>query len=148
VALVLILLSSVAHASSTRTEKPNAFSISFLDTLFFYSVNYDRNLTDWFGIGGGAAYVGTSNNGGALMQLYANFYPVGTETTSMLLSVGGVVSSQEFTNVSFTGDHGYGTLGVGIEYRKNFLFRGKLNMIYSNKDFFAPWPGFSVGFAF
>lgn len=134
---------------SYRLLQPNSFTISLLDVALAYSVDYDRVLNEYFGLGISGSYIGNSDDFAAgIVNLHANIYPVGGKSFAMLISPGYSITTSDYDVLNFTGGSGFGTVGVGFEYRKTLVLRVKLNFLIGPDDFWFPYPGISLGGAF
>ena len=143
----------------TRSTRPNVISLALGDQGIYYSINYDRALSKWVGVGGGFSVLPFLYQ----FPVYCNFYPVGSQKTALLLTLGFTVGFESYPIDSFSGPfHTRATLdgafGVGFEYRSRFLLRLKANVFFpfsgpslafGTQLFVSPvWPGLFLGYAF
>lgn len=152
--LYVILLSQfffVGQAySSQRTENKHAVTLTLGGQHFLYSLGYDYTFIDQLALGADVSYIGDGSDGIFLGGIHTNVYPVGSDTVAMM-----VTGSINFANIDFDyedvglqGSEFYGTIGVGVEYRKNLIFRAQVLSYITQHDFFIPWLGISIGAAF
>lgn len=140
-----------AQELTYREKNPNAVSLSLLDHGVVYSLDYDRSFTKWFALGAGMSLAGSGSTFLGLFHAYGMFYPAGKRTTSLFLSAGAsalTVDDSLFSTDRFVGSPFYGNAGVGVEYRKDFLFRFKINALFNGQGVLVPWPGVTFGYAF
>lgn len=134
-----------------REINKNIASISLLDHGLAYSLDYDRSLNKWVALGLGTTFAGGGGDFVMLFHAYGLFYPVGGKHTSLFTSLGGSAATTNdgfFSSDTSEGSPFYGHAGVGVEYRKDFVFRFKVNALFFDGGYFVPWPGFTFGYAF
>jgi hypothetical protein len=73
-ALMMIASSTVA-AAGVREERPNLIGGEVLGRGIFLTLNYERFLTNVFGIGAGVMAIGTSDGGATIVPLYLSIVP-------------------------------------------------------------------------
>jgi hypothetical protein len=145
----------------------NAVYAEGLGPGLFYSINYERDFENVYGVRVGFSYVSlseTDNNGTSLNATFLSF-PItfsylGIGSLTHIFEVGGggtvlYVSGTASTiggSSSGSGVGGIGTLILGYRYQPphgGFMFRvGIAPLITSYGDTFLPWPYLSLGGTF
>lgn len=150
---VMLLVTSEVTAESEltfRETNKNAISLSLLDTGLLYSINYDHTFVKYFGLGVSGELAGGGGDVIGMGGIFANVYPIGSKTTALMVSAGAnMITGDSLGGIDrFGTTNFYGNVGVGIEYRKDFLFRFKINTLFNNNGVLVPWPGVTFGYAF
>jgi hypothetical protein len=145
----MMFASEKSMAQSSRLEMPNDVNIELLGRCILYSFNYQRMLSQNFGLEGGFSLIGGSGASITLFSAGARAYLLGGNS-SPCLGAGFVFASASTDAGPFSGSSSgsYGYIAPGFEYRSSggFLFRASINFLVS--DGFFVWPGFQFGIAF
>ena len=141
----------------TRVTNPSAVSLELLGRGFFYSLNFDRVISDDIAVGAGFGTASTDNGSISMIPVYGNYYF--KRDANSLFATAGVAIIPSATNGNSlrlsTARLNYSTpsvapeLGLGFESRGDagFLFRGTAYVIITDGKVF-PWGGVSFGYAF
>lgn len=168
VALLLVGLSAPTYAAR-ESSRENVLSLEALGRAGWYSLNFDRLVTDYLAIGGGLAWYPSTwtirSRAVAVLPLYVNYY-FGSNTGRFFTTAGVFIafdndnsgnsnSGVGRANYKLHNDEGFlGTavsvaIGGGYEYRGSdfgLLFRITPYILLERS--IAPWIGLSVGYAF
>ncbi len=156
--IFLLAFSSFMLATTlVNAQRKSAVFLEFLGSGVFYSINFDRRLSDMekgWGINAGFEFIPTGSN-----KLEGNFtgiflkanHLLGKATHFLELSAGPVYLGG---NADFLGDYQYKkSLGIsaGAMYRlqtkRGFLLRAGLSLT-KTKAIYTVLPGLSLGYAF
>lgn len=124
--------------------KENGISLEVLGRAAFYSLNYDRRISEIFGAGFGLSYVKLNDAPGAfLMPIYINIYPI-PAMRRLFITAGATLAPLEKTEKILA------VPGIGYEYKNDdgLLLRGSLYQLYSSKSSIPIWFGLSIGQSF
>jgi hypothetical protein len=149
---ILALGFTSARAELDGPSHPNAISVEALGRGMYWSVNFDRMMSDNFAIGVGFSYATASGGSSAVIPIYLNWYlstgdsrPYLTGGFDVLVPTPTVsfLSSTTTALGSFAG-----VVGAGYEYRgpTGFLFRVAPYVFVGSA--IVPWVGVSFGYAF
>ncbi len=150
-ALVSILLAPLtATAAGVREDHPNLVSGELLGRGFVLTVNYERYLTNHFGLGGGIMAIGTTDGTIAIMPLYASFLSGDTHSLYLsagaaLLGGGGRIHDYESTWIM------QGSVGYQFHSPNGFFIRPLFTFNQATEGSgggFLLWPGVTIGGSF
>jgi hypothetical protein len=148
-ALLLIPIAPrISSAAGVRENRPNLVGGEVLGRGFVLTVNYERFLTNHFGLGAGFMMIGTSDGLVGVVPLYAS-YLTGDKHSLYLgagaafLSEGGSVNDYESTWVL------QGSIGYHFQSPSGFFVRPlfTFNQEAGGGDFLL-WPGVTIGGSF
>ena len=150
-ALACILLAPLpAAAAGLREDHPNLVGGELAGRGFVLTFNYERFLTNHFGLGGGIMGFGTSSGTVGIMPLYASFL-TGDEHSLYLavggamLGGGGTVHDYESTWIM------QGSLGYHFQSRAGFFVRPLITINKATAGSgggMLVWPGMTIGGSF
>ena len=86
IAVALLALVPWTAAAGVRDERPNLVGGELMGRGIVLTLNYERFLTNTFGLGGGFMAIGTSDGSAYIVPLYASIVP--GDTHSLYLSGG------------------------------------------------------------
>ncbi|MCB9555920.1 MAG: hypothetical protein H6707_07440 [Deltaproteobacteria bacterium] len=152
---LLLMMTSAAQAQTdslavgrpVRVERPNLVTVELMGRGVLYSVNYERYLTSWFGLGVGAMGFGNSDGGLGMFPVFVSFNPVGDEH-SLYLSAGAtflVGDTRFFSAISTV--FGNAQAGYQMQLRGGFVLRATANFLFSEHGWLI-WPGVNLGGSF
>jgi len=148
-ATALIAPSSPA-AAGVRDDHPNLVGGEILGRGFVITANYERFLSNHFGLGGGIMGIGTSGGTVGIVPLYAS-YLSGNEH-SLYLAAGGAYFGGGGAIHDFQGTWiMQGTVGYHYQAANGFFVRPTVtfNQPPSNSGGeFLMWPGITIGGSF
>lgn len=150
--LTLSLLAPwAATAAGVREDNPNLVGGELMGRGFVLTLNYERYLSNHFGLGGGVMAIGTGQGAVGIMPLYVSYLP--GDVHSIYLAAGGALVG------GGSGDlHDYestwvmqGTVGYQFQSRSGFfirpIFTFNQSTLGSGGDFLV-WPGLTIGGSF
>jgi len=142
--MLLLSLGSSAQAQTVSQGGPNFIGVELLGRAFLYSINYERYITQRFGIGVGIATWEIDNRVIGIFPLYMSVTPIGHKhgpyfTAGMTV---GVRASTFYDSPTAA----LGTVGAGYQYTsdRGFVIRPTLHMIFDRQNR-AFWPGITIG---
>ena len=146
---MLVALPSVVSAG-VRDDKPNLVGGELLGRGFAATINYERFLTNQFGLGGGIMAIGTSSGAVAIMPLYASLLLGDTHSLYLaaggaMLGGGGTVQDYESTWIM------QGSLGYHFQSEGGFFVRPLFTFNQATQGSgggFLVWPGITIGGSF
>ena len=145
--LALMLLSPrIVSAGGVREDRPNLIGGEVLGRGFALTGNYERYLTNHFGLGVGFMMVGSSGSMIGVMPVYASF--LSGDTHSLYLGAGATF----FTGSG--GDEGMwipqGSIGYQFQSPDGFFVRPffTVNVDRSGGGSHFIWPGLTIGGSF
>jgi len=150
-ALASILLTPLAVAAAgVRESHPNLVGGELLGRGFVLTLNYERFLTNHFGLGGGIMAIGTSDGVVGIMPLYASFLTGNTHSLYLsaggaFLGGGGSVQDYESTWVM------QGSVGYQFQSEGGFFARPLFTFNQATAGSgggFLIWPGITIGGSF
>jgi hypothetical protein len=152
------------HYETTQVEtpeepsktRPNAFTVDLFGRALLYSVNFDRQITDYFSLGVGISSWDASQRWTGfqswvtVVPLYANFY-FSPNASRGFLSAGAdliKVSEPGFSGNTFENSGVAGTVGAGYEFREQsgFLVRLAGYLIIGRSTELSPSVGLGIAF--
>jgi hypothetical protein len=145
-----ILLSSAATAG-VRDERPNLIGGEVGGRGLLFTLNYERFLSNEFGLGAGLMAIKTSGGGITMIPLYASFTPGNTHSPYLslgatLLAGGGDLQDWESTwVVSLSAGYQYHSAG-GFFVRPFFTYLSPTEP--GSGDAYLVWPGLTIGGSF
>lgn len=155
IALLLALGSTLiapwtAAAAGVRENHPNLVGGELLGRGFVLTLNYERFLTNHFGIGGGIMAVGTTEGTIGIVPLYASLLTGNTHSLYLsaggaFLGGGGSVQDYESTWVM------QGSLGYQFQSPGGFFVRPLFTFNQATSGSgggFLVWPGLTIGGSF
>lgn len=144
---IIVVAPLGAHGLGSREKRPNLVSGELGGRALIYSANYERYITNQFGIGVGGMGAATGAGGFALFPLYVSFIPVG-EIHSLYLSAGATVAAGT-SNWDEIESIWFGTVAIGYQYQAEggFVVRPTVNLMYRESGFLV-WPGITMGGSF
>jgi len=149
-ALVLTLLAPViASAAGVREDRPNLIGGEILGRGFALTVNYERFLTNQFGLGAGFMMIGTSEGLVGVLPVYASFLTGNTH--SLYLGTGAALVSEGGSVHDYQGEWVLqGSVGYHYQSASGFFVRPifTLNIDPSGSGDFLIWPGITIGGSF
>jgi hypothetical protein len=145
-----LALPSVATAG-VRDDRPNLVGGELGGRGVLFTLNYERFLTNDFGLGVGLMAIKTSGEGLTVVPLYASFVPGNTHSPYLsagatLLAGGGDVQDWESTWLI--------TLSAGYQYQSSGGFFVRPFFAYlrpteqGSGDDYLVWPGLTIGGSF
>ncbi len=139
-----------ATAAGVREDHPNLIGGELAGRGFILTLNYERFITNHFGLGGGIMGIGTGEGMVGIMPLYASFLP--GDEHSLYLSVGGAllggggaIHDYESTWIM------QGSFGYQFQSPAGFFVRPifTLNKATAGSGGgFLLWPGLTIGGSF
>ena len=150
-ALASILLAPLTVAAAgVREDHPNLIGGELLGRGFALTLNYERFLTNHFGLGGGIMAIGTEEGTIGIVPLYASLAT--GDTHSLYLSAGGAflggggsVHDYESTWVM------QGSVGYQFQSPGGFFVRPLFTLNQATAGSgggFLVWPGITIGGSF
>jgi hypothetical protein len=150
-ALLLTLIGPLsAAAAGVREDHPNLIGGELMGRGFVLTMNYERFLTNHFGLGGGLMAIGTGQGMAGIMPLYASVLT--GDRHSLYLSVGGAmlggggaIHDYESTWIM------QGAVGYHFQSPGGFFVRPifTLNKATAGSGGgFVLWPGLTMGGSF
>jgi hypothetical protein len=144
--LTLTLLAPLTvSAGGVREDHPNLVGGEVLGRGLVVSLNYERFLTNHFGLGGGAMVYGDVG----IMPLYFSFLP--GDTHSLYLSAGGALLGgtgvvRDFERTFILQE----SIGYHFQYTNGFFIRSlvTLNHATNGSGVWGFWPGLTIGGSF
>ena len=141
---------AIAAAAGVREEHPNLVGGELLGRGFVLTLNYERYLSNNFGLGGGVMGFGTSEGAVGIMPLYASFVPGDVHSLYLsaggaLLGGGGAVHDYESTWIM------QGSIGYQFQSRNGFVIRPLFTFNQATQGSgggFLVWPGLTIGGSF
>lgn len=144
------LLPSTGTAG-VRDERPNLVGGELLGRGLLFTINYERFLSNKFGLGAGLMAIRTSDGGVTMLPLYASFTPGNTHSPyfsagATLLAGDGDLQDWESTwVVGFSVGYQYHSEG-GFFVRPMFTFLTPTED--EGGDAYIIWPGLTIGGSF
>jgi len=146
----IVLASPTVAAAGVRDDHPNLVGGELMGRGFALTLNYERFLTNHFGLGGGLMAIGTSDGLVGIVPLYASFVP--GDVHSLYLSAGGAfvggggsVNDYESTWIM------QGSLGYQFQSPGGFFIRPLFTFNQATSGSgggFLVWPGITIGGSF
>ncbi len=146
---ICMLLPGSVHAEGVRESRPNLVGGEILGRGFALTVNYERFLTNHFGLGAGVMAIGSSSGVVGIAPMYVSFLP--GDTHSLYLAAGAAL-------VTGSGDlHNYssawvlqGSVGYQFQSSSGFFVRPlfTINGSANGDNGFVVWPGMTIGGSF
>jgi hypothetical protein len=150
VAAASLLAPLGAVADGVRDRRPNLVGGELMGRGFALTLNYERFLTNHFGLGGGVMAIGTSSGVIGVAPLYASLLT--GDTHSLYLSAGGAfiggggeVNDYESTWVM------QGSIGYHFQSDGGFFVRPLFTFNQATQGSgggFLIWPGITIGGSF
>ena len=147
--LSILLAPGIAPAAGVREDRPNLIGGEVLGRGFALTVNYERFLTNQFGVGAGFMMIGSSDGLVGVVPLYASYLTGNTHslylaTGAAFLSEGGSVQDYESEWIL------QGSIGYHFHSSSGFFVRPlfTINVAASDTDEFLIWPGITIGGSF
>jgi hypothetical protein len=147
--VLLFAFASLATAG-VRDDHPNLVGAEVLGRGIVLTLNYERFLTNHFGVGGGIMTIGGSNGLITLVPMYASVLT--GDTHSLYLGAGGTLVNG--TGEIFNFDTSWLLhASIGYQYQSpgGFFVRPFFSIIGSTVDDsngFIVWPGVTLGGSF
>jgi len=149
--LVIALLALVpwSAAAGVRDERPNLVGGELMGRGIVLTLNYERFLTNTFGLGGGFMAIGTSDGAAYIVPLYASIVPGDTHSLYLgggvaFVGGGGDVADSE-NEVLLQAAIGYQHQSHGGFFVRPFF---ALMVPASSSEDFLFWPGLTIGGSF
>jgi hypothetical protein len=147
IALVLVS-SSTASQAGIREERPNLIGGEILGRGLFFTINYERFLTNSLGLGVGAMGAGTSDGSFFVLSLYASVAPGDIHSAyfsgGITFAAGADANDLESTVID--------NLAAGDQYHSEseFYIRPLLSLLIATEstDDFLVWPSIRIGGSF
>jgi hypothetical protein len=147
-AVAMASLITTAAAAQVREQNPNLVGGELMGRGLIVTLNYERFLTNAFGVGGGLMAIGTSDGSGVLVPLYLS---VATGDVHSLYLSGGTT----YVGGGDTNDYEdtwLVTASVGYQYHSygGFFVRPLFTLFLPTEDSdeFLIWPGITIGGSF
>jgi hypothetical protein len=155
-ATLLLVLASIliapltAAAGGVREDHPNLVGGELLGRGFALTLNYERFLTNHFGLGGGVMAIGTSDGVVGILPLYASLLTGNVH--SLYLSAGGAFvggggSVQDYESTWIM----QGSIGYQYQSPGGFFVRPLFTFNQATEGSgggFLVWPGMTIGGSF
>ena len=146
----MLLAPPRAVAAGVREEHPNLVGGELLGRGFALTLNYERFLTNQFGLGGGFMAIATSDGAIGIMPLYASI--VTGDAHSLYLSAGGALlggggSIQDYESTWIM----QASIGYQYQSRGGFFVRPLFTFNQATAGSgggFLIWPGMTIGGSF
>jgi hypothetical protein len=141
-----MLLPGLPVSAQVREQAPNLVGGELLGRGVILTLNYERFLTNTFGLGAGLMGLGTSDGFVGIVPLYASivtgdvhsFYA--SAGTSILFGSGAL---EDFESEAV----GSISLGYQLHSYGGFFVRPLFTMLFNDGDFLV-WPGITIGGSF
>ncbi len=149
-AVSLFALPSVA-ASGVRDERPNLIGGELGGRGLLFTLNYERFITNHFGLGVGVMAIKVSDGGVTIIPVYASFVSGNTHSPYLsvgttMLSGGGDIQDWESTwLIHVSAGYQYQSSG-GFFVRPFFTYMRPTEQ--GSGDGFLVWPGLTIGGSF
>ena len=145
-----LLAPLTAFADGVREKHPNLVGGELMGRGFALTLNYERFLTNNFGLGGGVMAIGTSDGVVGVAPLYASF--LAGNTHSLYLSAGGafIGGGGNFHDYESTWVM-QGSLGYQFQSDGGFFVRPLFTFNQATSGSgggFLLWPGITIGGSF
>ncbi|HEY3216954.1 MAG TPA: hypothetical protein VGK93_10725 [Candidatus Eisenbacteria bacterium] len=145
-----LLISCTVAAAGVRNDRPNLVGGELGGRGLLLTLNYERFVTNHFGLGGGFMAIGTSDGTIAVMPLYVSVLT--GDVHSLYLSMGttflgGGGSVQDFESTWLV----QGSVGYHYQSTGGFFVRPFFTYMVpteSGSDGFLIWPGLTIGGSF
>ena len=155
--ILSLLLASILIAPATvvragvRDDHPNLIGGEIMGRGFALTLNYERFLTNQFGLGAGFMMIGTSDGMVSVLPLYASFL-TGNEHSLYLSAGGAYVGGGSFQDDYENSWVTQASIGYHFQSRGGFFVRPLFTFNYAiladgNSDFLI-WPGVTIGGSF
>lgn len=144
----ILLCPAIGFTAGLREDHPNLIGGEVLGRGFALTVNYERFLTNQFGIGAGFMMIGSSEGLVGVVPLYASYLTGNTHSLYLgagaaFLSEGGSVNDFASTWVL------QGSIGYHYQSAGGFFVRPLFTINQDvNSDTFLIWPGITIGGSF
>jgi hypothetical protein len=146
----ILLAPPTVAAEGVRERHPNLVGGELMGRGFVLTVNYERFLTNHFGLGGGVMAIGTTESVVGIMPLYASF--LAGNTHSLYLSAGGAFlggggSVQDYESTWIM----QGSVGYQFQSEGGFFVRPLFTFNKATEGSgggFLVWPGITIGGSF
>ena len=146
---LLCIAPQIAAAAGVREERPNLIGGEVLGRGLVLTVNYERFLTNQFGVGAGFMVVGSSGSLVGVVPLYVSYLTGNTHSLYLgagttFLSEGGSV--QDFESAWLL----HGSIGYHYHSAGGFFVRPLFTFMVdtSGSEEFLIWPGITIGGSF
>jgi len=146
--LLIVLAPPSAVAAGLREDRPNLVGGEVLGRGFALTVNYERFLTNQFGVGAGFMMIGTSEGLVGVVPMYASFLTGNAHSLYLgggatFLTEGGVEDYESALVLQ-------GSIGYHYQSASGFFVRPifTLNVDPSASEDFLIWPGITIGGSF
>jgi len=147
---LLLCTATTAAAAGVREDHPNLIGGELMGRGFVLTVNYERFLSNHFGLGGGIMAIGTTEGQIMIMPLYASL--VTGDVHSLYLSAGGAFlggggSVQDYESTWIM----QGSVGYQFQSRSGFFVRPLFTFNQATSGSgggFLVWPGLTIGGSF
>ena len=129
-----------AQAQTVSQSEPNLIGVELLGRAFLYSVNYERNITQRFGIGVGMATWEIDNRLIGLFPMYLSVTPIGHKHRPYFTA--GMTLGMRASTFYDSPTAAVGIIGAGYEYSsdRGLVIRPTLHMMFDRQNR-AFWPG-------
>ena len=148
---IILLAPLAARGLDVREQRPNLIGAELAGRGLYYTINYERYLSNRVGIGAAAMAVWWSSDRGVYVPLYVSFIPVGN-IHSLYLSAGvGIwVGESIWTDVAIWGNSDvevlvWPTITIGYQFQSESGFFLRLSI--SSVGLWAA-PGVAIGGSF
>jgi len=147
IALVLITSTTTSYAK-IREDRPNLIGGEILGRGLFLTINYERFLTNTFGLGVGAMAAGTSEGSFFVLPVYASVTPGDVHSAYFsggLTFIGGADANDFESTIVFNFSAGY-----QFHSESGFYIRPLFSLLLPTEstDDFLIWPGIGIGGSF
>ena len=145
-----LLAPLTAAAAGVREDHPNLVGGELLGRGFVLTVNYERFLTNHFGLGAGIMAIGTGDGTIGIAPLYASFLTGNKHSLYLaaggaILGGGGQIHDYESTWIM------QGSIGYHFQSESGFFVRPLFTFNKATSGSgggFVLWPGITIGGAF
>jgi len=149
--VVSLLLLPSAGSAGVREEHPNLVGGELLGRGIALTLNYERFVSNQFGLGAGVMAISAGGGGVAIVPLYASYLPGDIHSLYLsggatLLAGGGDLQDWESTWVI------HGTIGYQYTSPGGFFVRPFFTYLHpahaGSGDDYLIWPGLTIGGSF
>ncbi len=148
-AFALSSLAPWVASAGVRDSNPNLVGGEVLGRGLLLTLNYERFLSNHFGLGAGVMTLGTSGGMGGIVPLYASYLPGNTHSLYLgagAAYIGGGDSVRNYEDTWVL----QGSLGYQFQSTSGFFVRPlfTFNQSVEEDGLFLLWPGITIGGSF